>query len=135
MFYFRAEAMGFFSRSKPKNKVPVVRPKPRKAPEFVRDEPETADYRGVEVIPHPSGHCGAVEKIAGQRLLADEAPVLPLPDCDAEECNCRYAQYKDRRLDARRDADVGISNVASSMGIDSGRAEEPGRRAVDRRYR
>lgn len=133
MFYYRAEAMGFFSRSKDKKKtVPVVRPGPRKAPVYAREEPKTADYRGVEVIPHPSGHCEAVEKIAGKRLLADEAPALPLPECDAEECNCRYAQYKDRRLDARRDADIGIRNVASSVGIDNGRSKTPGRRAKDR---
>lgn len=126
--------MGFFSRSKNKNKnnnVPVVRPRPRVAPEIARVEPESEDYRGVEVIPHPSGHCEAVDKIAGKRLLADEAPSLPLPNCDAEECNCRYAQYRDRRLDSRRDADIGIRSVASTMGADSGRSRKPGRRADD----
>ncbi len=133
MFHKRMKAMGFFSRSKKKNKpVPAVRPSARKAPQIDRARPTTADYRGVEVIPHPSGHCEAVEKIAGKRLLADEAPALPLPDCDAEECNCRYAQYKDRRLDARRDADIGIRNVASSIGVDSGRSDKPGRRVDDR---
>lgn len=88
-------------------------------------------YRGVEVIPHSSGHCAAVEEIAGYRILADEAPPLPLPACDYDQCKCRYAQYRDRRMDLRRDADVGIGGVASMLHVDSGRSDAPGRRADD----
>lgn len=88
-------------------------------------------YRGVEVIPHPSKHCAAVEQIAGYRILAEEAPQLPLPDCDEAECQCRYAQYRDRRTDLRRDADVGIGTVAAMLQTTDVRSDVPGRRADD----
>lgn len=89
-------------------------------------------YRGVEVIPHPSKHCAAVEQIAGYRILAEEAPQLPLPDCDEADCQCRYAQYRDRRTDLRRDSDVGIGTVAAMLNTNNVRAEIPGRRAEDK---
>ena len=95
-----------------------------------KSEPQQS-YRGVEVIPHPSKHCAAVEQIAGYRILAAEAPQLPLPDCDEAECQCRYAQYRDRRTDFRRDADVGIGTVAAMLQITDVRSDVSGRRAED----
>ena len=89
-------------------------------------------YRSVEIIPHSSGHCAAVDELTGYRILADEAPSLPLPNCDHGECKCRYAPYKDRRAGMRRDADVGIAGVASMLHADSGRSDAPGRRADDK---
>ena len=89
-------------------------------------------YRAVEIIPHAGRHCAAVEELTGCRILTDEAPSLPLPNCDQAECKCRYAPYKDRRAGSRRDADVGIAGIASMLSIDSGRSESAGRRAEDR---
>lgn len=95
-----------------------------------KSQPQTS-YRGVEVRPHPKAHCAAVEQISGYRILADEAPQLPLPDCDEANCQCRYAQYRDRREDLRRDSDVGIGGVAALLNTNDVRSKVPGRRAED----
>jgi hypothetical protein len=89
-------------------------------------------FRGVEVVPHPKARCAAVEQIVGYRILADEAPPLPLPDCDEPVCRCRFAHYRDRRTDLRRDADVGIGTVAAMLNTNDVRSDAPGRRAADR---
>ena len=88
-------------------------------------------YPGVEVIPGSRDCCAAVTVIAGRRLLADEAPHLPLANCDQPRCRCRYQQYDDRRTDARRDADIGIRSMADLYN-DSGRSSKTGRRGKDR---
>jgi hypothetical protein len=55
--------------------------------------------------------CCAVAAIAGQRYLSEEAPVLPLPDCDMpRECRCVYQHFTDRRTDKRRESDEGLPN-------------------------
>jgi hypothetical protein len=37
-------------------------------------------------------------------MLSGEAPLLPLPECDASECKCRFIHHADRRRnDDRRD--------------------------------
>ena len=55
--------------------------------------------------------CRAAAAIAGQRFLSEEAPVLPLPDCDTpRECRCVYQHFTDRRTDKRREADIGLPN-------------------------
>jgi hypothetical protein len=88
-------------------------------------------FLAVQVVPDPAGCCSAVKVIAGERLLVDRAPPLPLADCDRGSCHCRYEQYDDRRGDLRRDSDVGIRSMADLYN-DSGRSETaPGRRADD----
>lgn len=89
------------------------------------------EFRGVEVIPDASACCKAVEAIAGRRLLADEAPQLPMSDCDKPTCECRFQQYSDRRTDLRRDADAGIGTMADMFVTDNVRADRPGRRTDD----
>lgn len=88
-------------------------------------------YRSVEIIPHQSGHCAAVEELTGYRILADEAPPLPLAGCDHAKCRCRYAPYTDRRAGSRRNAEFRIGSVASMFKDDSGRSDAPGRRTDD----
>jgi len=89
-------------------------------------------YASVEIVPPRGPCCKAVEAIAGQRLLTDEAPCLPLPDCDQPICNCTYKRYTDRRTDIRRDADVGIG-IASQMYNDGCRRDKAaGRRNKDK---
>lgn len=46
--------------------------------------------------------CGAVRKLDGQRFIGSESPGFPLPDCDAEQCKCRYEFHSDRRDGDRR---------------------------------
>ncbi len=46
--------------------------------------------------------CGAVRQLGDQRFLSDEAPTLPLSDCDSERCECRYRHHADRRQNEDR---------------------------------
>ena len=73
--------------------------------------------------------CRAAKEYAGRRLLADEAPKLPLPDCDAAECRCRFVHYKDRRCGRDRRSPFGSGGVAAA----SGRFEQERREGSDRR--
>lgn len=41
--------------------------------------------------------CAAAEDLSGRRFLATKAPTLPLPECDADECACRFEHHEDRR--------------------------------------
>jgi hypothetical protein len=49
-----------------------------------------------------SGACRAARALVGQRLLAKDAPVLPLPSCTSVQCSCTFAKLADRRTDIRR---------------------------------
>ena len=57
--------------------------------------------------------CRTARHLAGQPLLAVEAPVLPLADCDAASCQCSYRKIDDRRQDeiGRRTSDHGIEPI------------------------
>ena len=85
-------------------------------------------YAGVEI--HCGQHaCGEAKKLRGTRLLASNAPVLPLIGCDADACNCAYRKWDDRRQDSRRSSDDGIEPI-----IYAGREnrESDGRRDKDK---
>ena len=44
--------------------------------------------------------CGAVGALEGVRVLAAQAPILPMSNCAMpEKCRCRYKKYVDRRED------------------------------------
>lgn len=59
-------------------------------------------YQSVSVA-YPSKCCAAIKALAGQRVLACDAPSLPLPSCTlAHQCKCRFEKYDDRRDDERR---------------------------------
>jgi hypothetical protein len=62
--------------------------------------------------PHPfqavavkagKGACDAARQLGEKRFLAKEAPPLPLQNCTAKDCRCRYVHYDDRRGDERRE--------------------------------
>lgn len=45
-------------------------------------------------------HCAAIEALVGKRILATDAPTLPMPSCSmAPACRCRFKKYVDRRED------------------------------------
>lgn len=89
-----------------------------------------AKYRGVQVVPHPDGCCGAAADIAGRRYLAHQVPRFPLDGCDAAECRCSYKLFTDRRTDLRRASDVAY-DIASELRNADNRRASPGRRADD----
>lgn len=41
--------------------------------------------------------CEAAKQLTDKRFLSNEAPKLPLPECTASACHCRYEHYEDRR--------------------------------------
>jgi hypothetical protein len=50
--------------------------------------------------------CAAARKFHGIRFLSEDAPVLPLSDCRAPLCTCRFQHHQDRRSSLRRAADI-----------------------------
>jgi hypothetical protein len=69
-------------------------------------------FHGVAVeTPRGDRMCRAAASIVGQRYLSEEAPALPLPDCDTpRDCRCVYQHFTDRRTDTRRESDIGLPN-------------------------
>jgi len=57
-------------------------------------------FHAVSIQPAENA-CPAVESIKVQRFLSEEAPGLPLPDCNAVDCSCKYVHYADRRSGTR----------------------------------
>lgn len=56
-------------------------------------------YPAVAII-STRARCAASKKMEGQRLLAAEAPLLPLKNCTSpEQCACSYQKFSDRRKD------------------------------------
>lgn len=41
--------------------------------------------------------CSAAREMLGRRFLSCAAPRLPLADCDAAACDCRFVHHDDRR--------------------------------------
>lgn len=56
----------------------------------------TNRYHAVSIRPSLYA-CPAAWKMQEQSFLSEEAPTLPLADCDQETCSCRYRHYSDRR--------------------------------------
>ena len=53
-------------------------------------------YRAASILASRCA-CDAVRVVEGKRYLAAEAPRLPLQDCSADRCTCRYVRHEDRR--------------------------------------
>lgn len=69
-------------------------------------------YHAVSVKPPLVGACMAAQRCAGKRFLSTEAPTLPLAQCDAASCQCRYRHHEDRRSESRRIMDTnGLSRA------------------------
>jgi len=75
----------------------------------------------------PATACAAVLACKGKRFLSAEAPRLPLPECDARRCDCKYRHFADRRDGARRADESGAPDAR----VTKNRREKRGRRADD----
>jgi len=71
----------------------------------------------------PSSACAAANACKGKRYLSSEAPRLPLANCDAAACGCKYRHYEDRRAGPRRAEATGpdAKRPASNRRISRGR--------------
>lgn len=88
---------------------------------------DNSKYHAVSVR-HGANACAAVNKIAGQRFLASEAPDLPLPGCDADECDCRFIHHDDRRSGKDRRSPFSPGGVAAATGTYTGERRQGGDR-------
>ncbi len=73
--------------------------------------------------------CLHAKALQGRRFLASEAPNLPLDNCDAAKCNCRFVHHEDRRSGKDRRSPFG----SAGMGAVTGRFEAERREGGDRR--
>lgn len=88
-------------------------------------------YHAVAIkVPSEGTVCEAARALSGKRFLSDEAPKLPLQECDAEQCECTYTHYADRRHENRRAGDAGMSEQPFEG--DNKRARGPDRRRSER---
>jgi hypothetical protein len=74
----------------------------------------TTKFHAVSIQSASSG-CDAAKSVEGKRFLSSAAPRLPLPECDAHNCRCRFVHHADRRSGADRRGRV-PSNVLASTG-------------------
>ena len=88
----------------------------------------SSKYHAVSVKPGAYA-CSAANNIAGQRFLASQAPTLPLPDCDADQCECHFMHHNDRRTGKDRRSPFTSGGLAAATGTFSGER----RRGDDRR--
>lgn len=105
---------------------------------FGRSEPEKTvlapkkkvnAYHAVTIAPGPRA-CVPAQQMRGKRFLSREAPVLPLKNCGSSACECRYEHYDDRRENARRARDLGVS-IDGYDGSEKRQKARRGRRTND----
>jgi hypothetical protein len=91
-------------------------------------------YRATSIL-LGEAPCDAVKANANKRFLdADRiTPTLPLPDCDAANCTCKYAHHEDRRetQEDRRHPNTLQSELYGSTGNTNRRNRKRGRRKTD----
>jgi hypothetical protein len=72
--------------------------------------------------------CEAAKALEGKRFLSGAAPRIPLPECDVQECKCRFIHHDDRRHGVDRRGAHSQSRIG-----DTGRHEKERRHRGDRR--
>lgn len=75
---------------------------------------QASKYKSVSIHPGENA-CAAAKKFGNRRLLVSEAPTLPLRNCSAKSCNCKFLSYGDRRswLTNRRTNARKVTPIAS----------------------
>jgi len=68
---------------------------------------ETGSFHAVSIRIDRRSACDAAQKISGQRFLSAAAPRLPLPNCSAKTCRCKFKRHEDRRARPRRASETG----------------------------
>jgi hypothetical protein len=103
--------------------------KPRKTAQATRNP-----YRATSIL-HDENACDAIKVLGSRRFLdVDKAtPTFPLPDCDAAQCNCKYARHEDRRdsFDGRRTTNSLQAALHDQTGEVNRRTRKRGRRKTD----
>ena len=82
-----------------------------------------ARFRAVSIRPGEDC-CEAARQFGKMRFLCAKAPRLPVPECTAATCTCRYDHYADRRsgkdrrsvYDWTRERQLGVVNRRAARG-------------------
>lgn len=90
-----------------------------------------SQYRGVEIVANGRDCCREAKRVAGQRFLSNEVPMLPLGGCTAKDCRCTYELYDDRRTDKRRVSDEVFDIRSELIDNDQRNRNKNGRRLTD----
>jgi hypothetical protein len=85
-------------------------------------------WHAITVVPG-ANHCQAADAAKGRRYLSAQAPKLPLRECDAAACTCKYRHHEDRRGIPRRSEEARGGGLRSRTGAD--RRGNRGRRELD----
>lgn len=93
------------------------------------------DFRCTSIKPGGNA-CEAAKNLEGKRFLHSDVPHLPLTDCSAAQCSCKYNHHDDRRepTGERR----ALSGLSTELFAESGneerraKAKGRGRRSADR---
>ncbi len=75
---------------------------PRAKPTYQTDSQRPTNPYHCVSIRYRRDACEAAKKLTGKHFRSKDAAPLPLPECTAENCGCRYAHHEDRRLEDRR---------------------------------
>lgn len=76
---------------------------------------EQTAYHAVS-IKFDTNACDAAKAMAGRRFLASAAPRLPLAECNALECRCRFAHHEDRRSGKDRRSPFSAAKYSDGTG-------------------
>lgn len=83
-----------------------------------------ADYRAISVKCGP-GACEEALALEKRRFLPGKFRTLPLADCNAADCQCKFVHHPDRR---GSDGDQRAPGLGSELYSASGKAERRSRR-------
>ncbi len=89
-------------------------PKPTQ-PSAPKVADKSSPYHAVS-LQYSSNACDAAKAMTGRRFLSTAAPRLPLPECDALECRCRFAHHADRRTGLDRRSPFSPGSAGTSTG-------------------
>jgi len=104
------------------NQRPPYRPRTQKT--------NSAQFHAVS-LKFTNNACDAARSMEGKRFISGAAPHIPLPDCDALKCHCRFVHHKDRRSGNERRNTWG-TNISGDTGRHPGeKRHRPDRRLDD----
>lgn len=93
-----------------KGQVEQTRPEPIKGPSSKKSA-----FHAVS-IDFDRNACAAAKALAGRRFLSGAAPQIPLPECDALECRCKFKHHADRRAGKDRRSPFSPAGLSSATG-------------------
>ena len=104
------------------------RPAQKEAPPKSARRPGNTAYHAVSIKLGEQA-CEAAQAMSGRRFLSNAAPRLPLADCDAAQCACRFVHHNDRRSGKDRRSPFAAGGFGGGTGsFEQERRERPDRR-------